>query len=191
MFEIFECDYIPDKVIPVGSPIRIFYTGITVVACVFIAPEHPARYDFLTLSALYAQTRSTNQFMTEEEFCAYYAEAMQTYDPESEPPLLYHEYVEAFQHSKDYITRIIENIVERKAHLDSIYFLRSLILHGLNIEKITNLYEKLMSEEVEYRYLSSKAKLIQKRYKRAISDPNCTMCKTRLMREWNQLVDTF
>lgn len=187
MFPILSCTYIPDHVVPIGSPILVEYTGINVIGCVFLHPGSVPRYDFLTLSALYAQTGTTNQEFTDEEFCYYYADAMNTYDPDSEPPLFILEYNEAFEETKRYMANIIENIVESKTHLQSIYFLKSLIQRGLDIEKITNLYEKLLSEEVEYRFLSSKAKIIQNSYKRAISDPSYNMCKRRLMREWAEL----
>lgn len=189
MFTVLSSNYIPDHVVPIGNPVRIEYTGITAIGCVFLYPGEAPRYDFLTLSALYAQTGTTNIELTDEEFCYYYAEAMKTYDPDSEPPLFILEYNEAFEETKRYMTNIIENLVESKSHIQSIYFLKSLIQRGLNIEKITNLYEKLLSEEVEYRFMSSKAKIIQKRYKRAISDPSYDMCKMRLMREWSELIN--
>jgi hypothetical protein len=188
MFEVFDCNHLVEQVIPIGYSFRVEFTGITIIACIFTHPTEAPRFNFMTMSGMYSQTRSTNTFLEDEEVAMLYAEAMRTYDPNPEPSLIYHEYVESFEYSVKYMTKIIEKIVENKSHIDSIYFLRSLISKGLEIEKITNLYEKLFNEEIEYRYMSAKAKIIQKRFKRAISNPEYALCRARLMREWEDMV---
>lgn len=86
------------------------------------------------------------------------------------------------------IDTIIRMFCEKLSYVDGIHFVKVLKNGGLNTPKLDDILTDLLAKEVNRRYRTRKAKIIQKRYRESISNPSYSMCKKRLYREWEEMI---
>jgi hypothetical protein len=88
------------------------------------------------------------------------------------------------------VDNLICKIVNNESNnTNKIIELKCLILEFKDDYELTNAKSKLdelLIEEAHNRFLSKKAKTIQKQFKISISDPSFKLCRSRLLKEYNE-----
>lgn len=74
---------------------------------------------------------------------------------------------------------------------DELQFLKWERLEGEYQDVLDDVLSSLLINEANRRFYNTKAKLIQKYWRNAISNPNYLCCQTRLMREASEIPDNL
>jgi hypothetical protein len=89
-------------------------------------------------------------------------------------------------------TMVLQHIttqgLKRTEMIDFLYYLNKM---GFRTPELTRLYNQLRFIEVEARFENIKARIIQRRFRDAIANPNTELCVRRLMHEYEEFDKCF
>ena len=102
-------------------------------------------------------------------------------------------YRKAFMTAKlEAMAMVIDHITTQgMKRIEMMDYLHEIKQFGFNTPELTGLYNNLRNCEVENRFQNQNARIIQRRYREAIANPNTELCKQRLIHEFEEFESTF
>ena len=111
-------------------------------------------------------------------------------------------YVKAYvknrkKHPSPIALAVIRDLVEAKVlnmkqNVERIAYLKKLVYgEGFNTDIVEDLLDSIIVLESDARFKAYKARIIQQMYREAIANPYMLLCKRRLMREVDEMMESF